>query len=192
MVKEFMARVPPPVYIPPALPAPAPVQAPAPAPGPAPALPPPARAPRPSFFLGQPIAPLVVGTDIGIDILGGRPCACAVPTNFPGRPHRPYECPIRIFAAHNRCPGWTGAGSRIPACWNGDVLTPACQAEWRAFATCAFGRGPDANVFRANATACVGTRCSAMPVGFEPSRSSDRTALCAKQRAPLYATHALL
>ena len=57
--------------------------------------------------------------------------------------------------------------------------------------TCAFGRGPDANVSE-QAQACVGTRCSAMPVGFEPSRSSDRTALCAKQRAPLYATHALL
>ena len=42
--------------------------------------------------------------------------------------------------------------------------------------------------FRASATACVGTRCGAMPVGFEPSRSSDRTALCAKQRAPLYAS----
>jgi hypothetical protein len=28
-------------------------------------------------------------------------------------------------------------------------------------------------------------------VGFEPSESSDRTARCAKQRAPLYATHAL-
>ena len=46
--------------------------------------------------------------------------------------------------------------------------------------------------FRASATACVCTRCGAMLVGFEPSRSSDRTALCAKQGAPLYATHAVL
>ena len=46
--------------------------------------------------------------------------------------------------------------------------------------------------FLASTTACVGTRCGAMQVGFEPSRSSDRTALCAKQWAPLYATHALL
>ena len=48
--------------------------------------------------------------------------------------------------------------------------------------------------FRASTIACVCTQCGAMPVGFEPSRSSGRTALsrCAKQRAPLYATHALL
>ena len=35
------------------------------------------------------------------------------------------------------------------------------------------------------------TRGDAVLVGFEPSMSSDRTALCAKQRAPSYATHAL-
>ena len=136
MVKEFMARVPPPAYVPPALPAPAPTPAPAPAPapGPAPAPPPPPRAPRPNFFLGQPFATLLGGTDIGFDIAGGRACVCAVSANFPGRTHRPFECPIRIFATHNKCPGWTAAGTRAPGCWNGDVLTPACRAEWRAFA----------------------------------------------------------
>ena len=42
------------------------------------------------------------------------------------------------------------------------------------------------------ASACGWARRGAMPMGFEPSWSSDRTALCAKQRAPLYATHALV
>ncbi len=41
------------------------------------------------------------------------------------------------------------------------------------------------------ASACGWARRGAMPMGFEPSWSSDRTALCARQRAPLYATHAL-
>ena len=60
MVKEFLARVPPPAYVQPALPAPVPAPAPAPAPvlSPSPAAyvvpAPPAlpRAPRPNFFLG--------------------------------------------------------------------------------------------------------------------------------------------
>jgi hypothetical protein len=43
----------------------------------------------------------------------------------------------------------------------------------------------------ASAAASVWTRSRAMPIGFEPSRSSDRTALCAKQRVPLYATNSL-
>ncbi len=41
------------------------------------------------------------------------------------------------------------------------------------------------------ANACVSTRRGVMQMGFEPSWSSGRTALCAKQRAPSYATHAL-
>ena len=63
-------------------------------------------------------------------------CTCAISVAFPGRLHRNFECPIRLHATYNNlnCPGWTSAGARIPACWNGDVLTPACRAEWRAFA----------------------------------------------------------
>ena len=91
MVKKMMGLLPPPAYAPPALPAPvqAPVQAQAPAPGPPPAAHPAPRAPaqqraqQPSFFLGQPIAPLLVGTDICIDIQGGRPCLCPVSVAFP-------------------------------------------------------------------------------------------------------------
>ena len=116
----------------------APVQAPAPVPGhPAPKAPAPPRPPQHSFFLGQPIAALLVDTDIGIigiDIPVGRPCICPISVAFPGRHHHPFECPIRIHAAHGRCPGWTAAGACIPASWNGEDLTPACQAEWRAFA----------------------------------------------------------
>ncbi len=40
----------------------------------------------------------------------------------------------------------------------------------------------------ASAAASVWTRSCAMPMGLEPSRSSDRTVLCVKQRAPLCAT----
>jgi hypothetical protein len=164
LVKEMLSRLPPPPYHPPPLPvhpawalpgalaampvaalAPAPAPAPAPPPDPAPVyVPPPvphhapraaapARAPG-GGFLGQPIAPLIVGNDIGIDIPGARPCMCAVSTAFPGRHHRPFECPIRLHTAFGRCPGWTAAGARIPAAWNGEDLTPACRAEWRIFA----------------------------------------------------------
>ena len=110
-----------------------------------PRYPPPAyRAPAPTAahylappqppFLGQPIASLVVGTDIGNDIPGGRPCVCAIATAFTGHAHRPFECPIRLHATFGRCPGWTAAGACIPASWNGKNFTPACRAEWRAFA----------------------------------------------------------
>ena len=43
----------------------------------------PGAGPAPAFFLGQPVAPLIVGTDIGIDIPGGRPCGCAITLAFP-------------------------------------------------------------------------------------------------------------
>ena len=44
-----------------------------------------------------------------------------------------FECPIRYHAVRNQCPGWTASGERIPASWNGDDITTACQAEWKAF-----------------------------------------------------------
>jgi hypothetical protein len=154
MVKELLSRVPPPAYAPPPAQAPAPAPASGSAPALAPAMaplpappfyPPPGfpapgppaaqyRAPQQTPFLGQPIAPLIVGADIGIDILNGRACVCAIAAAFPGRTHRPFECPIRLHATFGRCPGWTAAGARIPASWNGENLTPACRAEWRAFA----------------------------------------------------------
>ena len=48
-------------------------------------------------------------------------------------------------------------------CTNDYELAPSDVALMRTFLT----------------TACVCTLCCAMPVGFEPSRSSDRTPLCA-------------
>jgi hypothetical protein len=63
------------------------------------------RAPQHPPFLGQPIAPLIIGADIGIDIPGGRPCFCAIATAFPGRTHRPFEFPILLHATSGRCPG---------------------------------------------------------------------------------------
>jgi hypothetical protein len=126
------APAPAPAPVPP--PAPAPTYVPPPVPPHAPRAAAPARAQPPGGFIGRPIAPLIVGNDIGIDIPGGRPCVCPVAAAFPGRSHRPFECPIRFHAVFGRCPGWTAAGARIPAAWNGEDLTPACRAEWRVFA----------------------------------------------------------
>ena len=127
---------PPPNFYPP-LPAAAPGPPAAPAPWLAPNAPPrPAgpRAPR-GPFVGRPISTLIVGTDIGLPIpIAGTGCTCAISVAFPGRLHRNFECPIKLHATFHQCPGWTPAGTRIPACWNGDVLTPACRDEWRAFA----------------------------------------------------------
>jgi hypothetical protein len=59
--------------------------------------------------------------------------------------HSAYKFPLQI--SFGNCPGWTAAGARIPACWNGDVLTTACRAEWRTFAptlqTANLARGVD-------------------------------------------------
>ena len=128
MVKELLARKPPPA---PTLPAPAPAPPAAAFAHPAPPAPrPPApRQQAPPSAVCKPISPLIVGTDIGLNIPYGRTCACAVSTAFPGRQHRPFECPIRLHATLGNCPGWTPAGARIPAFWNGDVLTPACRAD---------------------------------------------------------------
>jgi hypothetical protein len=130
--KEILSRPAPPPYVPPAPPpAPAAPRPPARQPGP-----PPGQAPRPAGpFLGKPIYPVIVGTDIGLNIpTFGRGCLCPISAAFPGRIHRPFECPIKYHAALGACPGWTAAGTRIPACWNGDDLTDACRAEWRIFA----------------------------------------------------------
>jgi hypothetical protein len=76
-----------------------------------------------------------VGSNIGLNVpTFGKGCTCAISTAYPGRIHRPFECPIRYHASLGACPGWTAAGIRIPACWIGDDLTDACRAEWRTFA----------------------------------------------------------
>jgi hypothetical protein len=76
----------------------------------------------------------MVGTNIGLNIpTYNRGCSCAVSTAYNGRIHHPFECPIKYHATLGACPGWTAAGARIPACWNGDDLTDACRAEWRTF-----------------------------------------------------------
>jgi hypothetical protein len=76
-----------------------------------------------------------VGSNIGLNIPSfNKGCLCAVSTAYPGRIHRPFECPIKYHATFGACPGWTAASTRIPACWNGNELTNACRAEWRTFA----------------------------------------------------------
>jgi hypothetical protein len=129
--KELLSRPPPPPYI---LPAPAPAPA-APRPPARPAGQPPAPGQlRPGPFLGKLDSPLIVGTDIGLAIQAfGRGCLCPISIAFPGCTHRPFECPIKYHAALSNCPGWTPAVTRIPACWDGDVLTDACRADWRTF-----------------------------------------------------------
>lgn len=128
---------------PPAPPAPV-APAPTPAPRPAPPTTPVAATPAPGatqppprpIFIAKPCSALVVGTALGLAQLGpGRTCSCTISAAFPGRTHRPFECPIRYHQIRGQCPGWTAAGARIPSCWVGDDLTPACRDEWRDFAT---------------------------------------------------------
>ena len=128
--KEILSRPPPPPYVPPAPPAPPPPPA-----APRQQARQPNQATRPTGpFLGKPISPLIVGSNIGLNIPSfSKGCLCAVSTAYPGRIHRTFECPIKYHATLGACPGWTAAGTRIPACWNGDDLTDACRAEWRTF-----------------------------------------------------------
>jgi hypothetical protein len=135
------------------------------------------RARQPGGFLSQPIAPLIsliVGNDICINIPSGHPCVCAVATAS-------FECFIRLHATFGRCPGWTAAGARVPAAWNGEDLTPACRAEWRVFAptlaTSNIARGaavnfslPDPDI----APATCGDPCAALTTP-SPHDSSDTT-----------------
>ena len=94
-----------------------------------------AGAPSPRPFLGKPVSGLVIGNNIALASLGpGRPCSCAIASAYPGRLHRPFECPIRFHQHLGQCPGWTAAGARIPSCWISEDLTPACRAEWANFA----------------------------------------------------------
>ena len=119
--------------------------------GPPPGLLPPPTAPRPpgaappgntpqngqqrlphSGFLGKPISPLICGKNVGIDVHDtSRLCACTISRAFPGRIHYPFECPFKYHAQRGSCPGWTSNGTRIPAAWAGEDITPATQAEWR-------------------------------------------------------------
>jgi hypothetical protein len=128
---------------PPAYPAAPLPPVPPPAPPPPPPAPPAAPAvpiasptqPKPPLYVAKPCSALIVGPALGLARLGpGRPCACAINAAFPGRQHRTFECPLRYHQVRGRCPGWTPAGSRVPACWTGDDLTPACRDEWRDFA----------------------------------------------------------
>jgi hypothetical protein len=138
--KEILSRPPPPPYMPPAPPAPPALPA-LPTPPPPPAAPrqqarQPNQAQRPAgSFLGKPVSALIVGSNIGLNIASfTRGCSCPISLAYPGRSHRSFECPIRYHASLGACPGWTAAGVRIPACWNGEDLTDACRAEWRTFA----------------------------------------------------------
>jgi hypothetical protein len=57
----------------------------------------------------------------------------AIATAFPGRDHFFYECPLLYHSVYGSCPGWTATGTRIPTCWVGDDITPACRASWKTF-----------------------------------------------------------
>jgi hypothetical protein len=86
-------------------------------------------------FVGKPVSALIIGNNFGLaNLPPGRCCPCAITRVYASRTHRTFECPLKYWAARGACPGWTATGDRIPASWNGDDITPACQAEWRAFA----------------------------------------------------------
>jgi hypothetical protein len=77
-------------------------------------------------FLGKPVSALIVGISLGLAVIAhGRLCTCSIATAFPGRVHRPFECPIKYHTLKGQCPGWTPAGTRIASCWIADDLTTA-------------------------------------------------------------------
>ncbi len=84
--------------------------------------------------MGKPASTLIIRNNFGFAISApGRNCPCVISAAFPGRHHRTFKCPLKYWATYGQCPGWTAAGPRIAAMWNGDDITPTCQAEWRAF-----------------------------------------------------------
>jgi hypothetical protein len=131
---------PPQQYYAPQNPTPPPYVAPPPY---APTPPPPANAPRqtpapgarpPTGFAGKVLSPLICGTNYGsTGAAHTRLCGCAISKAYPGRPHYPFECPIRHHYQFQRCPGWTAAGVRVPGAWHGEEITAATAAEWRAY-----------------------------------------------------------
>ena len=95
---------------------------------------PPSAPPSAKGFIGKSLSALIIGNNHGVTISGNpRTCTCAISKAFPGRTHFPFECPIKYHAHRGMCPGWTAAGQRIPSAWEGDNITAATQAEWRAF-----------------------------------------------------------
>ena len=126
---HYPLPTPPPPYIPP---------------GPTPgrpaargAAPPPSpnRATPQQPFVGKPVSALIVGNNFGVETpVADKNCACAVTRQYPSRGHRSFECPLRYWTLRGSCPGWTASGDRVPAAWNGDDITAACQAEWKHFA----------------------------------------------------------
>ena len=124
---------PPPYFQPGPPPAAPPVQAPTPYQTPRQQTP---RAAPGTPYIGKPLAPVVIGNNFGVEPpAGSRPCFCVIARRFTGRVHRVFECPIRYHFVCGSCPGWTATGDRIPSSWNGDDITPACQAEWKTFAS---------------------------------------------------------
>ncbi len=110
---------------PPAAAYPTPHPTPPPRPAPAPGA-------RPSGFSGKVVSALICGNNFGTTITTTLR-HCTVARAFPGRIHYPFECPVRYYSHHGRCPGWTAAGTRVPGAWAGDDITATTQAEWRTF-----------------------------------------------------------
>ena len=133
---------PPHAFLPPAAYGPPPGAYPHPYPGvpplplPTPTLPPPTQRAPHSGFLGKPASPLICGANYGFAVTdpNARTCTCSVARAYPGKPHYLFECPYKYHAQRGSCPGWTATGTRIPAAWNGDDITTATAAEWRAMA----------------------------------------------------------
>ena len=74
----------------------------------------------------MPNAQSVIGLDTGGSVAVTATCDDC------GGKHRLFECP-RKFARDNpgkTMPGFDANGTRIPASWNGDNITPATKQQW--------------------------------------------------------------
>ena len=87
-------------------------------------------------FLGQPQHAYVTGSDCAIVPEGevwSPPCSCGNhggPSYQPG-PHATWDCPLRYFQKHGRCPGFLANGARDPSQWlAGNTLTREAKDAW--------------------------------------------------------------
>jgi hypothetical protein len=137
----MLSRLPPPPYVPPA-PALAPA---APRPPARQAGQPPAPGqPRPGPFLGKPVSPLIVGTDIGLAIQPSAAAVCAPSAlPFPAAHTAPSSAPLSTTlpsalapAGHRPALGFPPAGTAMssltPAGRNGGCSSESCPLPtWR-------------------------------------------------------------
>ena len=90
-------------------------------------------------FLAQPQHEYVCGVGCAAVPSGEvrRPqCNCARrggSTSYTPGLHATWDCPRRFIRQCGRCPGFRADGSRDPACWLGDHLTPETRSDWVKF-----------------------------------------------------------